>query len=225
MRLDKRFLCREAYPAAAGRRAASTDHLPRGTVTLLFSDIEGSTSQLQPLGERYPLVLGECRRLLRAVCHHWHGHEVETQGDSLFVVFARATDALAVRLRSMPNARLLPYLAQRSDCSGRRVCMGVHPGEPQLSAEGYVGVDVHRAARIMSAGHGGQVLLSQTTRDLVERDLPEGVSLCDLGAHRLKDLQHPSHLFQLVIADLPADFPALKTWIVIPTTCRSSPRS
>jgi class 3 adenylate cyclase len=90
----------EAYPAAAGRRAASTDHLPRGTVTLLFSDREGSTSQLQQLGERYPLVLGECRRLLRAAYHHWHGHEVETQGDSLFVVFARATDALVAAVEA-----------------------------------------------------------------------------------------------------------------------------
>ena len=89
--------------------------------------------------------------------------------------------------------------------------MGLHTGEPHLTAEGYVGLDVHHAARIMSAGHGGQVLLSQTTRDLVEHDLPEGVSLRDLGAHRLKDLQHPSHLFQLVTPGLPADFPPLKT--------------
>ena len=89
--------------------------------------------------------------------------------------------------------------------------MGVHTGEPMLSAEGYVGLDVHHGARIMSAGHGGQVLLSQTTRALVEHDLPEGVSLRDLGEYRLKDLQRPSRLYQLVIADLPADFPPLKT--------------
>jgi class 3 adenylate cyclase len=84
-------------------------------------------------------------------------------------------------------------------------------GEPQLVSDGYVGLDVHHAARIMSAGHGGQVLLSQTTRDLVEYDLPDGVSLRDLGEHRLKDLQRPSHLYQLVIEGLPADFPSLKT--------------
>jgi predicted ATPase/DNA-binding CsgD family transcriptional regulator len=89
--------------------------------------------------------------------------------------------------------------------------MGLHTGEPQLSTENYIGLDVHRAARIMSAGHGGQVLLSQTTRDLVEHDLPTDVSLQDMGAHHLKDLQHPSHLFQLLIAGLPADFPPLKT--------------
>src|SRR6266568_3206516 len=92
-----------------------------------------------------------------------------------------------------------------------RVRMGIHTGEPTLSSEGYTGLDVHHAARIMSAGHGGQVLLSQTTRDLVEHDLPTGVSLRDLGAHRLKDLQQKSHLSQLVIADLPADFPPLRT--------------
>src|SRR5262249_54047538 len=91
------------------------------------------------------------------------------------------------------------------------VRMGLHTGEPQRSAEGYVGLDVHRTARIMSAGHGGQVLLSQTTRELVEQTLPVGVSLRNLGAHRLKDLQQPSHLFQLVIPGLPADFPPLKT--------------
>jgi len=89
--------------------------------------------------------------------------------------------------------------------------MGIHTGEPSLVSKGYVGLDVHHAARIMSAGHGGQVLLSQTTRDLVQYDLPDGVSLRDLGEHRLKDLQRPSHLYQLVIEDLPGDFPPLKT--------------
>src|SRR6266496_3576223 len=92
-----------------------------------------------------------------------------------------------------------------------RVRMGLHTGEPTLSSEGYTGLDVHHAARLMSAGHGGQVLLSQTTRDLVEHDLPTGVSLRDLGAHRLKDLEQKSHLYQLVIADFQASFPPLKT--------------
>ena len=194
-------------PAEAGRKAASIHHLPGGTVTLLFTDIEGSTSLLQQLGERYTQVLGECRRLLRAAFHRWHGYEVDTQGDSFFVAFARATDALEA---SVDAQRALARHAWPAGVSVR-VRMGLHTGEPQLSAEGYVGLDVHRVARIMSAGHGGQVLLSQATRALVELDLPEGVSLRDLGAHRLKDLQHPSHLFQLVIAGLPADFPPLKT--------------
>ncbi len=181
--------------------------LPKGTVTLLFTDIEGSTRLLQRLGERYTDLLEECRHLLRETFHYWNGHEVDTQGDASFVALARATDAIAAAVDAQHA------LATHSWPEGVtvRVRMGLHTGEPLLSAEGYVGLDVHRAARIMSAGHGGQVLLSQTTCDLVEHDLPDGVSLRDLGAHRLKDLQHPSHLFQLVISGLPADFPPLKT--------------
>ncbi len=181
--------------------------LPTGTVTLLFTDIEGSTRLLQQLGHRYEEVLSGCRQLLRAAFHRWNGYEVDTQGDAFFVAFARATDAVsaAVEMQRTLAAHPWPYGATV------HVRIGLHTGEPQPSAEGYVGLDVHRAARIMSAGHGGQVLLSQTTRDLVEHDLPAGVSLRDLGAHRLKDIQHPSQLFQLVISGLPADFPPLKT--------------
>jgi class 3 adenylate cyclase len=181
--------------------------LPTGTITLLFSDIEGSTLLLQQLGERYARVLSECRDLLRAVFRRHHGYEVDMQGDAFFVAFARATDALAAAVDAQHD------LATHSWPGGVtvRVRMGLQTGEPLLSAAGYVGLDVHRAARIMSADHGGQVLLSQTTHDLVEHDLPDGVSLRDLGAHRLKDLQYPIRLFQLVISRLSADFPPLKT--------------
>jgi class 3 adenylate cyclase len=182
-------------------------HLPTGTVTLLFTDIEGSTQLLEQLDERYTDVQEECRSLLRLAFHTYGGHEVDTQGDSFFVAFARATDALEA---SVDAQRALAAHAWPEGVT-MRVRMGLHTGEPTLSAEGYVGLDVHRAARIMSAGHGGQVLLSRTTRDLVEHDLPTGVSLRDLGAHRLKDLQQKSHLYQLVIAGLPANFPPLKT--------------
>ncbi len=195
------------YSAEVRRRAASLPHLPGGTVTLLFTDIEGSTHLLQCLGERYPDVLAECRGLLRAAFHQHHGHEVYTQGDAFFVAFTRATDAVSA---AVDTQRAMAFHAWPNGVTVR-VRIGLHTGEPQLCAEGYVGLDVHRAARIMSAGHGGQVLLSQTTRDLVEHDLPGGVSLQDLGAHHLKDLQHPSHLFQLVIVGLPADFPPPKT--------------
>jgi len=194
-------------PVEAGREAASMDHLPRGTVTLLFTDIEGSTSLLQQVRERYTQVLGECRRLLRVAFHQYHGHEVDTQGDAFFVAFARATDALSA---AVATQRALASHAWPTDVKVR-VRMGLHTGEPELTPEGYVGLDVHQAARIMSVGHGGQVLLSQTTRELVEHDLPEGVSLRDLGEHRLKDLGHSRRLFQLVVAGLPADFPPLKT--------------
>ena len=104
-----------------------------------------------------------------------------------------------------------------------RVRMGLHTGEPQLSSEGYIGIDVHHAARVMSAGHGGQVLLSQATRDLVVHQLPTGVSLRDMGEHRLKDLQRPIHLFQLVIAGLPADFPSLKSLDAYPNNLPIQP--
>lgn len=181
--------------------------LPTGTVTLLFTDIEGSTRLLQQLGHRYDGILTECRQLLRAAFHQWNGYEVDTQGDAFFVAFARATDAVSAAAEMQRALAAHPW----PDAATVHVRIGLHTGEPQRSAEGYVGLDVHRAARIMSAGHGGQVLLSQTTRDLVEHDLPAGVSLRDLGAHRLKDLQHPSPLFQLVISGFPADFPPLKT--------------
>jgi predicted ATPase/class 3 adenylate cyclase len=181
--------------------------LPTGTVTLLFSDIEGSTRLLQQVGNRYDDILTECRHLLRTTFHRWNGYEVDTQGDAFFVAFARATDAVSAAVEMQRALLAHPW----PDGAAVHVRIGLHTGEPLRSAEGYVGLDVHRAARIMSAGHGGQVLLSQTTRDLVEHDLPDGVSLRDLGAHRLKDLLHPSHLFELVISGLPADFPPLKT--------------
>src|SRR6266581_6239048 len=182
-------------------------HLPRGTVTLLFTDMEGSTRLLQQLGESYTDLLKEYRQLLRAAFQRWNGNVVDTQGDAFFVAFARATDAVAAAVAA--QRALASHVWPEGVVV--RVRMGLHTGEPTLSSEGYTGLDVHLAARIMSAGHGGQVLLSQTTRDLVEHDLPAGVSLRDLGAHRLKDLEHPHQLYQLVIADLPADFPPLKT--------------
>jgi len=181
--------------------------LPTGTVTLLFTDIEGSTRLLSQLGERYARVLEECRQLLRTAFSMHGGREVDTQGDAFFVAFARATDALAASVAAQQALARHPW----PEGASVRVRMGLHTGEPQMSAQDYVGQDVHRAARIMSAGHGGQVLLSQTTRDLVEHELPDGVQLRDLGEHRLKDLSSPSRLFQQVIVGVPAEFPPLKT--------------
>jgi len=181
--------------------------LPTGTVTFLFTDIEGSTRLLQQVGEGYASVLSECRDLLRAAFRGQQGHEVDTQGDAFFVAFARASDAISAVVAAQRA------LATHSWPEGVavRVRMGLHTGEPSIGAEGYVGLDVHHAARIMRVGQGGQVLLSQTTRELVKHDLPEGVGLRDLGEYRLKDLQRPTHLYQLVIAGLPADFPPLTT--------------
>jgi predicted ATPase/class 3 adenylate cyclase len=181
--------------------------LPTGTVTFLFSDIEGSTKLLQRLGPDYARVLGEHQAQLRAAWAAHGGVEVDTQGDSFFVVFASAPAALAAA------AQATRALADHAwpDTSEVRVRVGLHTGSPQLVGDHYVGLDVHRAARIAAAGHGGQVLLSETTRALAEHDLPAGATLRDLGAHRLKDLQHAEHLYQLVLPGLPADFPPLKS--------------
>jgi len=177
--------------------------LPSGTVTFLFSDVEGSTRLLARLRGRYAGVLGEHRRLLRAAFDEHDGREIDTEGDGFFVAFARARDAIAAAVS-----------AQRSLASGRwpegvevRVRMGVHTGEADVGLDGYVGLDVHRAARICAAGHGGQVLISGSTRALVADELPADVALRDLGEHRLKDLERPEHLFQLVIGGLLAEFP------------------
>jgi predicted ATPase/class 3 adenylate cyclase len=181
--------------------------LPTGTVTFLFSDIEGSTRLLQHLGDRYASVLADYRRLLRTAFQVASGHEVDTAGDGFFIAFHRATDAAAAAVSAQRA------MATHSWPEGVqvRVRMGLHTGEPTLTTGGYVGLDVHRAARICAAGHGGQTLLSQTTRDLIAPDLPEGVTLRELGEHRLKDLHRPERLFQLVIPSFLADFPALKT--------------
>ena len=182
--------------------------LPTGTITLLFTDIEGSTHLLQRLGERYADLLDECRTLLRTVFQSHHGQEVDTQGDAMFAAFARASDALEA---AVAVQRELALHSWPGDVSVR-VRMGLHTGEPSRVVEGYVGLDVHYAARVMSAAHGGQVLLSLTTRDLVEHDLAEGLSLRDLGEYLLKDLEQAVHLYQVVIAGLPADFPPLRAY-------------
>lgn len=186
--------------------------LPTGTVTFLFTDIEGSTQLLHRLGKTYGSVLAEHQSILRDAFKKFNGREIDTQGDAFFAAFARAVDAV--------NAVITAQRALASHSWGDgatvRVRMALHTGEPYLSPTGYVGLDVHRAARICSAGHGGQILLSQTTASLVRNDLAPGLGLRDLGEHRLKDLQHPEHLFQLVSSDLPSDFPALKSLDALP---------
>jgi predicted ATPase/class 3 adenylate cyclase len=197
----------QASRSTHSRKSSERCDLPAGTVTLLFTDIEGSTHLLQQLGNRYTDVLTEYRQLQRAIFHEYHGYEVDTQGDAFFTAFARTRDAVAAAVATQRT------LARHSWGEGItiRVRIGIHTGEPELTAEGYVGIDVHFAARLMNAGHGGQVLLSQTTRDLLIHNLPDDVALRDLGEHRLKDLSYPQHLFQLVIANLPSDFPKLST--------------
>jgi class 3 adenylate cyclase len=181
--------------------------LPTGTVTFLFTDIDGSTRLLQQLGDRYADVLGQHQALLRAAFAAHSGVEVDTQGDSFFVAFPTAPAAVAAAAAAQYALTDHAW----PDGAAVRVRMGLHTGTPQLVGDHYVGLDVHRAARIAAAGHGGQVLLSASARVLTEQDLPEGATLLDVGLHRLKDLQHPEQLSQLVLPGLPADFPPLKT--------------
>jgi predicted ATPase/class 3 adenylate cyclase len=186
--------------------------LPTGTVTFLFTDIEGSTWLLQQLGERYASVLLEHRRVLCQAFQTLDGRVVDTQGDALFVAFPRAIDAATAAVTAQRALAAHPWPV---DCPVR-VRMGLHTGEPTLTGGAYIGLDVHRAARLATAGHGGQILVSQTTRDLVEQALPPETSVRDLGDHRLKDLQQPEHIFQLVTSDLPVDFPPLRTLNTLP---------
>ena len=189
-------------------RTLGLDHLgmpdlPRGTVTFLFTDIEGSTLLLHEHGDRYAELLSEHRRALRETFARHSGVEVDTQGDAFFVAFARASDAIGAASEGQAALRDGPI----------SVRMGLHTGEPVVTDEGYVGIDVHRAARIAAAGHGGQVLLSQATRDLVA-----GEAVRDLGEHRLKDLSAPERLFQLGDAEFPRVKTLYQTNLPVPAT-------
>src|SRR5262245_18918485 len=187
--------------------------LPTGTVTFLFTDIEGSTKLLHELGDGYAGALEAHRIVLRQAFADHDGAEVDTQGDAFFVAFSRASNAVAAAAT-----------AQRGLAEGPiRVRIGIHTGEPLRTSEGYVGMDVHRAARIAAVGHGGQVLVSQTARDLVEADLPHALALHDLGEHRLKDLTAPQRIFQLIGAGLEREFPPLKTLESRPTNLPPQP--
>jgi len=177
--------------------------LPTGTVTLLFADVEGSTRLLHRLGDRYTGLLEAFREtVFRAVESHG-GTVVDARGEEVFAAFPGARSALAAAA-AIQEATARPL---RPETPPLRIRIGLHTGEPALAGTHYVGIDVHRAARICAAGHGGQVLLSATTRHLVADDLPAGVTLRDLGLHRLKDLSDPVHLHQAVLAGLRADFP------------------
>ncbi len=182
--------------------------LPSGTVTFLFTDIEGSTDLLKRLGrDRYEIVLSEHSRILREAVADHDGRVVDTQGDSLFCVFRSAHDAVSATIESQ---HALAGHAWPDDVRVR-VRMGLHSGEPKASDAGYIGIGVHRAARVGAAAHGGQVLVSETARALVADDLPPGVSLRDLGLHRLKDLDEPARLYQVVVPGLEDRFPPLRT--------------
>jgi predicted ATPase/class 3 adenylate cyclase len=181
--------------------------LPTGTVTFLFTDIEGSTGLLQTLGDRYPAVLDEHAAIVRRAVADGGGVEVSTHGDAFFAVFASPAGAVRAAVAAQRG------LAAHDWSPGPpvRVRMGVHTGEGVLGGDDYAGIDVHRAARIADAAHGGQVLLSDATRGLVQHTLDAGASLRDLGMHRLRGIDEPERLHQLVVEGLPSDFPAPRT--------------
>jgi len=181
--------------------------LPSGTVTFLFTDIEGSTRLAQQFGERYPELLEAHRAIIRSAVGAEDGREFGAEGDALFIAFDSPAHAIAAATAAQRTLAAYAW----PEGAAIRVRMGLHSGEATLAGDNYVGLDVHRVARITAAGHGGQILLSRATAALVEANLPAGVVLRRLGEHRLKDLAQPEGLFQLIVPELPSDFPALKT--------------
>jgi predicted ATPase/class 3 adenylate cyclase len=184
-----------------------TPAIPAGTVTLLFSDMEGSTRHLSRLGDRYVDALDAQRRILRETWSAFGGTELATEGDSFYVVFPVAERAASAAEAGQRRLDEFEWPV------GDRVLvrMGLHTGAPIPHDGAYVGMDVHRAARIAAAAHGGQVTMSAATAELVSGALPPGAALRDLGTHRLKDLPRPEHIYQLEIKGLDNNFPPLRT--------------
>jgi class 3 adenylate cyclase len=186
------------------------DSLPSGTVTFLFTDIEGSTQ----LWEKYPEAMNDALArhdsILRKAIESNSGYVIRTTGDGIHSVFEKAIDAVRATISAQQNLQTPINNIQI------KVRMGLHTGEAELRAGDYHGQALNRAARIMSAGFGRQILLSSVTAELAREHLSPGVSLLDLGEHRLKDLIRPEHIFQLLAPDLPNDFPALKSLNALP---------
>lgn len=185
----------------------TSTRFPSGTVTFLFADIEGSTELLQAHPERYEEILTVYRAIATGAVERWDGSVVDHPGDGVFAAFTRAADAVraAIEVRSEAAGAQWPNGVEL------RVRMGLHTGEPSLGAVGYVGIDVHRAVRIASAAHGGQILCSRATHELVEATRPKGVTLRDLGEHRLKDLLRSERLYQVDSSGAPREFPPIRS--------------
>jgi DNA-binding NarL/FixJ family response regulator/class 3 adenylate cyclase len=191
-------------PVLNRSRLALVAALPTGVVTFLFTDVEDSTGLLQRLGDDYRTAIADHRRLVRTAVEERGGVEVDARADEFCVVFTKPRDAVEAAIRSQRAHAEHSWPGHLAV----KVRMGLHTGEPDLEEGDYVGLDLHRAARICSVGHGGQVLLSEATRTLVADDLD--AELKDLGEHPLKGIQAPERIFQLVLADLPSEFPPLR---------------
>jgi class 3 adenylate cyclase len=181
--------------------------VPSGTVTLLFTDVEGSTRLLKQLGPAYGEVLAEHHRLMRAALEQHGGREMDSQGEAFFAVFSRAKDAVAAAIAAQRAHAAHDW----PDDVEVRVRMGLHTAEPEVIGDQYFGLGVHRAARLCAVGHGGQILLSRSTAGLVDEDELAGVTQRDLGEHLLKDLERPERIYQVVADGLATAFPPLKT--------------
>jgi class 3 adenylate cyclase len=177
--------------------------LPQGTVTFVFTDIEDSTELLKRLGDEYRDILSAHRKMVRAAFAAFDGVEMDTQGDAFFFVFPRARDAVAATV----EAQRVHAASKWPGGESVRVRMGLHTGEPALHEEGYVGLDVVRAARICTEGRGGQILLSETTRSLVGSGLPEGVSVFPLGQRHLRGIDEPERVYEVTIDGLEQEEP------------------
>ena len=178
--------------------------LPTGTVTFVLADIEGSTRLVHETGAEYPDVLALVRRLLREAIAEHGGTEVDAIGDELLAVFVEPRPAVDAALSAQRAAQACDW----PTAEPVRVRLGVHTGTAQLDDEGYVGIDIIRASRITSAGHGGQILVSSTTAAFAS-----GHDMRDLGTHRLAGLPEPEHIYQLVGDGLPRDFPPLRNTV------------
>lgn len=181
--------------------------LPRGTVTFLFTDIEGSTDLVRALGDGYGDVRAEHGRLIEDACAARGGQIIDTQGDAYFAAFDRAADAVAAAIEVQRSLST----AEWPEGTQLRVRIGLHTAEPSLHSSGYVGIGVHRAARICAAAHGGQILLSNATAGIIEDLEPAEFDLQELGEYRLKDIARPQRLFQLVVLGLERQFDPPKT--------------
>jgi len=182
--------------------------LPTGTVTFLFSDVEGSTELLRRLRDGYAEVMADHERLLRSAFLDSGGHEINTQGDSFFVAFRKPKDAVGAAVKAQRALARHPWPEETE----MRVRIGIHTGEATVAGDQYVGLAVHRAARICATAHGGQVLLSQTTQALLEEEEALGeLDFRDLGARSLKNFDRPVRVYQLLAPDLPAEFPDLRS--------------
>jgi class 3 adenylate cyclase len=194
---------------------------PTGTVTFLFTDIEGSTQRWESHRDAMDDAVKRHDALLRDAIDRHNGYVFKAVGDAFCIAFARVSDAVTTASEVQRALSAEDF----SSVGGLNIRMGLHAGEASERYGDYFGPAVNRVARLMSIGHGGQILLSGVTRDLAHSDLPAGASLLDLGSHRLKDLSEPEHVWQLIVAGLPAEFPSLKSLDTIPNNLPIQPTS